>query len=248
MKLKKTALLFALAARSVLGQDKQEPAQNIAACKVAFQAYDAERAGADNAGNASLQPPPVAIDITQLFAEPKYDTALSLRDLQNPGNNIPGRKLPQKLIGLTVVKPVVQMQVASEIIETDEGLSCSRVMNAKVQTGYTDMKVYIAREFPPNSCAYDEIKRHEQKHVDDYISVAARTMPSLQESLATYLNENRVYADKSDYDRRLEAWQKEAYGKLDEAGNKSRIALDTPEEYNRLSQACNGAVMARLLA
>lgn len=116
--------------------------------------------------------------------------------------------------------------------------------------GFSPMTVYVAKEFPEGGCAYKEIYQHELRHVQAYQAHLASIEKDLSEAL------NRRFATggpwrgpvgqtRADLQRELdERWlpyiQRE-FARADEA----QALIDTPEEYARVANACNGEIRKR---
>ncbi len=113
--------------------------------------------------------------------------------------------------------------------------------------GFTQMTVYVAKEFPEGSCAYKEIFDHELRHVKAYQTHLANIEKDVTDTL------NRRFATGSPWrgpagqtrtrlQRELEEhwlpYVKREIGRAEEA----QALIDTPAEYARVADSCNGEV------
>ncbi|MCA9642919.1 MAG: hypothetical protein KC492_19615 [Myxococcales bacterium] len=128
------------------------------------------------------------------------------------------------------------------------------VESAKIHLTYSKMKIFIAKEYPPGSCEYNETLAHEQQHVNDYNAslseiaqqghavLRATTQGLLGKPLATKKTPKNAQADYGAVvmSNKSEAsdW-KSAFQDALRKRNKEKIkALDTPKEYNRVFRRC----------
>lgn len=113
--------------------------------------------------------------------------------------------------------------------------------------GFSPMTVYVAREFPPGSCAYREIHAHEMRHVRAYQDhLKAIEKPIADALQARFAGTAPWRGPKGEANARLqqelqERWVpyvKREINKVDAA----QALIDTPEEYARVAESCNGEV------
>ena len=76
----------------------------------------------------------------------------------------PGRQV----LGLTRGSASVRLAVSSPSVVSADGRWECASPQLTVRYGFSPMTVYVAREFPPGSCAYREIHEHEMRHVRAY--------------------------------------------------------------------------------
>ena len=116
-----------------------------------------------------------------------------------------------------------------------------------VRYGFSPMTVYVAREFPPGSCAYREIHAHEMRHVRAYQDhLKAIEKPIADALQARFAGTAPWRGPKGEANARLqqelqERWVpyvKREINKVDAA----QALIDTPEEYARVAESCNGEV------
>jgi hypothetical protein len=116
--------------------------------------------------------------------------------------------------------------------------------------GFDQMTVYVAREFPEGSCAYKEIYQHELRHVKAYQTHLA----NIEKDVTDTLNRRFVTGGpwrgsagqttarlQQELNERWLPYIKREIARADEA----QALIDTPEEYARVADACNGEVRKR---
>ncbi|MBL8416568.1 MAG: hypothetical protein JNM42_19260 [Propionivibrio sp.] len=161
--------------------------------------------------------------------------------LARPGNQI---------LGLTRVNDVAHFASSTPLHVDRSGRWECASPQLTLTLGFNPMTVYVAKEFPEGGCAYKEIYQHELRHVKAYQAHLSTIENELSESL------NRRFATggawrgpvgqtRADLQRELdERWlpyiQRE-FAHADEA----QALIDTPEEYARVANACNGEIRKR---
>ncbi len=116
--------------------------------------------------------------------------------------------------------------------------------------GFNPLTVYVAKEFPEGSCAYKEIYRHELRHVETYQAHLATIEKELSESL------NRRFATGGPWRGPVGQMRDDLQRELDERwlpyiqrefarGDEAQALIDSPEEYARVADACNGEIRKR---
>lgn len=109
-----------------------------------------------------------------------------------------------------------------------------------------EVTVYVAQEYASDPCRARTIREHEQQHVDVYAAYAAEAVGHLQDRLHAVIGAAPVFATtvgeaQQRLDRRIEQ-SLEAFMRESEATLAARQArIDTPEEYARVTNACNVA-------
>lgn len=117
--------------------------------------------------------------------------------------------------------------------------------------GFDPLTVFVAREFPPGSCAYQEIHTHELRHLETYKAqvdkVEAEITGALQRRFAD-LTPWRGPAGQAQGNLQRELGERWIpYVKLLlERVEADQALIDTPEEYARIAASCNGEISQRL--
>jgi len=152
------------------------------------------------------------------------------------------------VLGLTRTESRVAVQVDGALIASpDVAVECvaPRIV---VTLYYLPIVVYVGSEFAPDSCGYREILAHEMRHLKSYLA----TLPKVEERVRTRVG--RRFAGKPLYARSGETrtlLQREIdanwmpFIKM-EMGRVERLqaAIDSPQEYARLSKVCQGEVQS----
>jgi hypothetical protein len=117
--------------------------------------------------------------------------------------------------------------------------------------GFSPMTVYVAREFPPGTCAHKEIHEHEMRHVKTYEDHLATIEQELLETLSTRFATGTPWRGPAgevsarlqrELDQRWLPYIQRRIKSVEEA----QALIDTDEEYARVADACNGEIRKRL--
>ena len=156
-----------------------------------------------------------------------------------------------RVLGLTRGTATVRMEVRSpSYVDRSGRWECSSPQIV-VTYGYDPMTVYIAREFPERSCAYNEIFEHELRHVRTYqehlVAIEKDLTETLRRRFATGtpwrgpVGNTQAILQREIDDRWL-PYIKREIGKVEVA----QARVDTPDEYERVSKSCNGEIQRRI--
>lgn len=188
----------------------------------------------------------------QRIEEPiTLDNGLGYRSLSSLG---PRRLQPgSEIVGLTRGNTVVEIQTRlSIILDRRTNLECG-TPEVSVSYGYRPMTVYVAREFPHGSCAYERILEHEMRHVQVYRYHLARVEPEiakvLQQRLDAWTIERRPPGLTSTLLRRdiHDEWIPQLRQMIARVEDE-QAQVDNEEEYRRVTTSCQGAILNVLKA
>jgi hypothetical protein len=112
-------------------------------------------------------------------------------------------------------------------------------------------KVSIAREFAPGTCIFNEIRTHEYRHVAVHQNSLEWARGVIEQEMKSQFGNRIYYGDPQQYKQQIEDavntyWLPRAQ-QLHAEVEKQQLEIDTPQEYDRLSQVCDGAA-AQIIA
>ncbi len=113
--------------------------------------------------------------------------------------------------------------------------------------GFDPMTVYVAREFPKGSCAFNEIHQHELRHVQTYHDHLASIEKAITATLARRFEIGKPYRGAVGQTRQMlerelnERWIPYLRNEVERVESLQAL-IDTPEEYERVSRSCGGAI------
>ncbi len=186
--------------------------------------------------------PATRIDV--IGAPVVYDTdrSRSYRELTTmSGDAEPGRRA----LGLTTAQigHTAFLETAG-IEDTRSGRVCVRPA-IRVELTMTPMTVYVGRELADDPCREAVILEHEMKHVAVYTQHLADVSDAVRDELVTtYGNTIYYFRDRAEAQQQAEAGlaQRLSARLADSARRVKELqaAVDSPEEYARVTGACGG--------
>lgn len=193
--------------------------------------------------------PPPAITLQRLEAPVALNLDYSYATLTNLGNEQAGRG--QKVLGLTRGNAVARFETRIQSVLSADGRYECASPQITVRYGFKPMTVYVAREFPPGTCAHKEIYEHEQRHVKANVDHAAAIEKELAATLEKRFATGKPWRGPAG--QTAERLQDELESRwlpyIKRELERVRIAqkqIDTPEEYARITESCNGEIRNRL--
>ncbi len=190
---------------------------------------------------------PTRIVLVPVSPRPALDTSLdlvALRQLDSQHGDF--------TLGLTVASPFYNVEHDSVFAVSDRGTPrqqvCGIAKEIRARLGFENVIVHIAHEVTRDHCLYDEVYRHENRHLQVDRDVLDLYAPRLEANLhALVARMGVVRGSSADAVRHeiLERVQVAVAADLkaftQEMRRRQRF-VDRPEEYRRLAQACGGAV------
>ncbi|HOY02462.1 MAG TPA: hypothetical protein PLV36_13295 [Zoogloea sp.] len=173
------------------------------------------------------------------------DTRSSYRTLTLIGpRNLPAGK---QVLGLTRGTATVRFESRITAYTDPGGRWECASPQLTVTYGFSPMTVYVAREFPPGSCAYKEIHEHELRHVRAYQAHLLRIEQELADTLKRRFVTDGPWRGpvgqararlQQELEERWAPYIRREMNKVDAA----QALIDTPEEYARVAESCGGEV------
>jgi hypothetical protein len=187
----------------------------------------------------------VAVETRFDPGEVLVDTSRSAADL-TAMKSLGGR---WRTSGLTTMSQQLGIRAWTRVLQSPDGRGCA-LPRFEITLVIQPQHVYVGREFARGSCSFDEILAHEMRHVRANREHAARVAASFEGQLRLAFAESPVRGDPASLNARvlrmLEADWLPRLKRALEAGDAAHPAIDTEEEFHRLSQACGGEVAALL--
>jgi hypothetical protein len=152
------------------------------------------------------------------------------------------------VLGLTRAESRVQVGVGGPILtDPASGYECV-APRIEVSLYYVPIVIYVSREFPPGSCAYQEVLAHEMRHLKAYLDFLPKVETTVRAALARRFEAKPLYARSG---RARDLLQQEIdsgwmpYIKSEMANVELlQAAIDSPQEYARLGKVCQGEVQS----
>ncbi|MTV39935.1 hypothetical protein [Duganella radicis] len=154
-------------------------------------------------------------------------------------------------LGLTVTKGLYKAKLGGPVLQdAASGYECI-APRVEITLNYSPVLIYVGNEFPPGTCAYNEILAHEQRHLKAYMENLARVEKVVTDALNKRFTGQPLYAPSGTAMSALEheingTWFPFIRDEF-EKGRIEQARIDAPEEYARLGKVCNGEI-ARIVA
>ncbi|HUA52788.1 MAG TPA: hypothetical protein VMB81_11525 [Candidatus Sulfotelmatobacter sp.] len=201
---------------------------------------------------------PGRVVLQAAYPTPRLDTSLDLAALQQ---RTAARDAPRDegapLLGLTATSPGETSEADyafgyEDAHEPNRGI-CGVAAEIRVRFGFEDAVIYVAREVAADPCLFDEVYRHERRHVEADHGLVAVFAPRLETDLRALLARMGAVrgptreAVSDAIHARISAVIAADIAAFEREMRRRRDAIDQPEEYRRISTVCGGAG-ARLIA
>lgn len=136
-------------------------------------------------------------------------------------------------LGSTVVRYVVNAHFATD---------ASGCPSMRVEVGYSNVTVYIARELASDACAFEHVRTHEMTHVQ----IARRWLNTVPALIERDLRARFSSLQRLPTAERMQAVLASSLANLRHVQGE-QDAFDSPSEYRTNDTACRGAIRDTLL-
>lgn len=152
------------------------------------------------------------------------------------------------VLGLTRTESHVTIDSTGSILrDRDSDYECI-APHIVVNLWYSPIVIYISREFGPGTCPYNEVLKHEMRHVKLYTDHMKTVELTVRAELARRFGDKPMYAPRGqsnallgrEIDTRWIPYIKAELARVEP----QHAAIDSYEEYSRLSKLCEGAVQS----
>lgn len=189
--------------------------------------------------------PKPSVKVERLPTRLALNTSYSIAALNNLGAAVarPGHQV----LGLT--RGTASASLGSQtptIVDNRRRWECASPQII-LRYGFSPLTVYVAREFPPGSCAHREIHEHEMRHVKTYedhlVAIEKELSDTLNARFATGApwrgpaGEVAARLQRELDDRWLPYVQRQI-----RAVEEAQALIDTDEEYARVANSCDGEI------
>lgn len=194
--------------------------------------------------------PPAAVSVKVVPANTVQHFDYSVSSLTRLGGDL--ARPQQQVLGLTRGQAVVRFQLQIPRVLDPLGQWECASPQISLHYGFDPITVYVAREFPPGSCAHQEILAHEMRHLETYQAHAGRLETEISAALQRRFVGPRPWRGPAGQTQAIlrreldERWL--PYVKmLLERVEAEQALIDTPEEYTRITGSCDGEISQRLI-
>ncbi|PKO86434.1 MAG: hypothetical protein CVU18_15055 [Betaproteobacteria bacterium HGW-Betaproteobacteria-12] len=189
--------------------------------------------------------PKPAVKVERLESQVALNTRYGVKALNNLGATVsrPGHQV----LGLTRGTASASLAVHSPTLVDSSGRWECASPQITLRYGFSPITVYVAREFPPGSCAHQQIYEHEMRHVKTYeehlVNLEKDLLATLNARFATGGPWRGKAGDigprlRRELDQRWLPMVQREIRRVEAA----QALIDTDEEYARVADACDGAI------
>lgn len=212
-------------------------------------AVQAARAGTDEwlMEQCESRLKPTEIRVSSEPSKITYDFTRSVQELTQESGSA---KRGQSTLGLTKVSFQTSLRYSGNyLVDQPTRKACMRPV-VSVKLTVSPQTVFVAREFPQGTCMFNEVAQHELRHVQANQDAVEGAADALQAEMARHYGNRIFMGPQAELQRQLEEemgrrWMPWAQAEL-ERRRKVHEQIDSPQEYARLGQVCNGAARAAL--
>lgn len=195
---------------------------------------------------------PADIEVTAFFEDPEYDFSRSFDEIEHivarSDEELTGPRHPP--LGLTVTRLAASHRTQiGKVSDARTGeFHCARLDALKVSFGTRQPTVYVAREFPRGSCAFNQVLEHEEEHLRIARGVVEEFADAIEREVRAAVGDVRVVrADNAEAaTKMISRAVAEAVDKVMTEAERALVgrnrAFDSLEEYRRLARACDGQI------
>jgi hypothetical protein len=183
------------------------------------------------------------VTLTKNIPPPKLDNTLTQPQLQAMPTNT-GHK--GRALGLYRGDLVSEFE-SRLVIERQGDEACMRLESVELRVAMPVRTIYVLRERRPGTCEYNAVLEHERKHqaaddavIGDHIPRLQRLMQAAAQRVsAQRIRPGEEKAAQQRLDNELKAALNQASKTLEQERSARQLAIDTPQEYARVTAACD---------
>lgn len=193
--------------------------------------------------------PPVEVVLRVDHADVAYDFTRERDDLltivQRHGSaDASARMSGRRVHGLTHSSLSYQLQASFQLQALRDGTWCLWPGATQAELGYSDTTVYVARDYPPGTCAFNAVRAHEAEHVAINVAVVDAHAPRLRTAMKMAARQGFPLVGRNQADLKarakdmLDANFQESLRPLLNDRTRRNAAIDTEHAYRALNARC----------
>jgi hypothetical protein len=184
--------------------------------------------------------PPTDFEVVAVPLTFERDDSQSIATLTAKSGSALG---PHRTLGLTTAMFGQSTDIQLDMVGDRRGARACGTPHVRVELSMQPVTVFVANELPARSCQHEVTLSHEMKHVEVFRDALDLAVRDLERELPAAIGvELRQATNPSELQQRfvvsvrnyLARFMHERQRMLDEA----QAAVDSPEEYERVSTAC----------
>lgn len=188
----------------------------------------------------------VEIYTEKSMGELRYHTRYNSAQLSGMRGNV-GRRLGPMWMpsGLTVADENYHLKTQTKIYQLGYDRYCAVLKSAHLFIGYRNIDVYISSKYPPGSCEYDSVLRHENIHVQIFRDTLYKHSGGIERAIRRYAPQiGPVYLRSADaaankLQKLLDAKIRPLFKRMSSTITRKNARIDTRENYRREQALCS---------
>jgi len=150
------------------------------------------------------------------------------------------------VLGITRAETAATVEMKLVRLENEGGTQECLSPQVVITIEYKPIRIFIGREFPADSCTYQEILQHEMRHVRTYQEHLPRIQAAVSAQLKPIFDPRILLGAPGTLERRLktrihEEWLPVVDREIRRV-NATQALIDSAEEYDRMENVCDGEV------
>lgn len=191
---------------------------------------------------------PPNLTVRTLTHPPIQDISRGIADLSADRNLAVPRGLENFRFAIGVTAPQAKARTNWQMQgQLQDGSYCWTISQLQIEVTVST-RVYIAREVPRKSCLWNEIVRHEAKHVRIDQKFFPQLSGILRPRVSKVIARSKLARDQTEARRHFGAVInqaiEEAVAAFQVVRNQQQLAIDTPQEYSQPNRVCGEAEIA----
>lgn len=189
---------------------------------------------------ADLPEPELQVTVLEPRVVLRHD--VDLFGLPKVGQGVDAIPAGLTLQGLTRHTDMLDVRVAyREVTMPRTRQACLWIEKVTATVGLPEQMVYIAADYPEDSCEYKAIRAHEDLHVEINRQAAQDFAPLIREALQNGIADSLPLVTPIRHDdailaRRLRSYAESGFHAMQDEMRRRNAAIDTPEAYKSLSE------------
>lgn len=189
--------------------------------------------------------PPSSVNVRLLESDIQTNYQRSTAALKGMSDRYADQRIA--VLGLTLGKATASAKVATQLLRDPTGRWECATHQVQVEIGYQPITLYVGREFPEGSCAFKEIHQHELRHAQTYRDHARAIVPEIEATLRErFVSKEPTRGPSGSTQARIQGELNDRWlpyiRRLLGAVESLQREIDSPEEYEKVSKACNGEI------
>jgi hypothetical protein len=191
------------------------------------------------------------ITVKPIFEDVKYDYQKSMMKIRQMADE-QGEEHHAETWPVGLASGQLYLRVNSSIFKSRtsrDPSTCGQIKSILVELGFLNNTIYVAKELPKRSCPFKTVLGHEERHKDVDRQLLEEYTEKAKEFFQKGADEIGMirHPAAAAIDAQVNAYMNDAMEyfskELEQERKQRQKEVDSPEEYQRVEQACGGLLM-----